>query len=202
MSLLFETIRLQDGEFSNLQYHAARLNRSRKALFGTDDHLRLETSLSVPENCKQGVFRCRVSYGLAIGEIQFEPYQKRHIESLRLVEDDSISYDFKFSDRTRLNQLFGERKGCDEILIIKHGLLTDTSFSNILFSDGRNWVTPASPLLRGTMREYLLKKGIIKESDITVNDLKKYTTARLINAMLPFGAGIDIPVENILYQDT
>jgi 4-amino-4-deoxychorismate lyase len=202
MSLLFETIRLQDGKFLNLQYHAARLNKSRKTLFNSDNQLKLETFLKVPGHCRKGVFRCRVNYGLVIGEIQFEPYQKRNIESLRLVEDDSISYDFKFSDRTRLIQLLGKRNGCDEILIIKHGLLTDTSFTNILFSDGFKWVTSASPLLRGTMREYLLKEGKISEADITVNDLKKYTSARLINAMLPFEEGIDIPVENILSLDT
>lgn len=36
-----------------------------------------------------------------------------------------------------------------------------------------NWLTPKHPLLLGTKRAYLLDKGIIKEADITVDDLMK-----------------------------
>jgi len=88
---------------------------------------------------------------------------------------------------------------CDEILIIKQNLITDTSFSNITFFDGTRWITPSSPLLAGTMRSFLIQKQVIVEKEIRVTDLKDFEKARLINAMLPFESGSDIPVENIKY---
>jgi 4-amino-4-deoxychorismate lyase len=92
------------------------------------------------------------------------------------------------------------RGDCDDILIVKDGYITDTSFSNIVFFDGEKWVTPARPLLRGTMRESLLKRNLIGEENITVDDLNKIKEARLINAMLPLETGTAIQVENIRFQ--
>ncbi len=197
MSLLFETIRLQEGVFTNLEYHNFRLNNSRKDLFAAHEPIKLEQVLQVPKGCETGIFKCRVIYGSAIESIQFELYQKKQVESLKLVEDNSITYDYKFSDRTPLLELFSLRAGCDEILIVKNGFITDTSFSNIIFSDGKNWVTPATPLLRGTIRESLLKSNIIKAAKISAAGIRNFESARLINAMLPFGSGNDIPVRNI-----
>jgi 4-amino-4-deoxychorismate lyase len=84
--------------------------------------------------------------------------RKGVIESLKLVEDNTISYRHKYSDRSHLLELMNMRGDCDDILIVKDGYITDTSFSNIVFFDGDKWVTPARPLLRGTMRESLLTK--------------------------------------------
>lgn len=50
-----------------------------------------------------------------------------------------------------------------------------------------NWLTPKHPLLLGTKRAYLLDKDIIKEADITVDDLMKAKKIRLFNAMIEFG---------------
>jgi Zn-finger domain-containing protein len=47
------------------------------------------------------------------------------------------------------------------------------------------------------MRESLLKTNYIEETDILVNDLKKFTIARLVNAMLPFRTATDIKLQNI-----
>jgi 4-amino-4-deoxychorismate lyase len=143
------------------------------------------------------MYKCKVSYSSSINEIEIIPYQKRIIKSLRLVKDNTISYDHKYSDRSHLLELLAKRGDCDDILIVKNGYITDTSFSNIVFFDGDKWVTPARPLLRGTMRESLLKTNYIEETDILVNDLKKFTIARLVNAMLPFRTATDIKLQNI-----
>ena len=197
MSLLFETIRLEDGAFMNLEFHNRRLNNSREFHFSTKDQLYLENLLIAPSNCRTGMYKCKVSYSSSINEIEIIPYQKRIIKSLRLVKDNTISYDHKYSDRSHLLELLAKRGDCDDILIVKNGYITDTSFSNIVFFDGDKWVTPARPLLRGTMRESLLKTNYIEETDILVNDLKKFTVARLINAMLPFRTATGIKLQNI-----
>ncbi len=76
-----------------------------------------------------------------------------------------------------------QKENCDDILIVKNGIITDTSFSNIAFFDGKQWKTPKSPLLKGTCRERLLCEQKIFEKDINLNDLSNYKCYKLINAM-------------------
>lgn len=86
-----------------------------------------------------------------------------------------------------------QKQSCDDILIVKNGFVTDSSISNIIFFDGYKWVTPDTPLLKGTMRQFLLEAAEIKEETITVQNLTTFTSFRLINAMLGFdGPEIDV----------
>jgi len=113
------------------------------------------------------------------------------VHSLRLVRDDNIDYRFKYADRRRLQVLFARRGDCDDVLIVKRGLLTDTSYCNIAVYDGLQWWTPDAPLLPGTARQRLLDKGLIREKRIRVEDLPLFKRIRLINAMLPWeGKGL------------
>ncbi len=200
MSLLFETIRLQDGVLQNLEYHNFRLNHSRKSLFDITESIDLEKLIQIPSNCKQGLFKCKVMYGnKEVKKIEFKPYMPRVIKSLRLIEDNKISYSYKYTNRGSINRLLTKRERYDDILIIKEGFVTDTSFSNILFFDGDKWLTPSTPLLRGTMRSFLLENKFISETEIKVADLKQFQKARLINAMNPFESKRDIKIEKIGY---
>ena len=80
-----------------------------------------------------------------------------------------------------------------DILIVKKGLITDTSYSNIILYDGKEWVTPESYLLNGVKRQYLLNGCMIKEIKVRPADLKNYQRVSLINAMLePHDIEIDI----------
>jgi len=199
MSLLFETIRVTDGVLQNLEYHNYRLNESRKALFDAPDLIYLEQCIHVPAIYTKGLFKCRVKYSMQIEDISFEAYSTRLVRSLKLVEDNSISYSYKFSNRDHLSELLLKKGNCDDILIIKNGFITDTSYSNIVFFDGYRWYTPLSPLLPGTMRRHLLVNKLISEAEIKVTDLNNYHQARLINAMLPFYAKMDIEINAIGY---
>lgn len=111
----------------------------------------------------------------------------RTISSLQVVCDDTISYSYKSCDRSQLNALAAKKGDCDEIIIVKNNLITDTSFTNLAIFDGNNWLTPKHPLLHGTQRALLLDNGLIKEADITVDDLIKAKRIRLFNAMIDFG---------------
>ncbi len=199
MSLLFETIRLLDGILQNIEYHNLRLNRSRKLLYKSTDEIDLEQLIQIPSTLKTGLYKCRVVYSKEVKSIDFEPYLPRTIKSLRLIEDNKISYDYKYTNRGSLNQLLTKRERFDEIVIVKNGFITDTSYSNILFFDGKQWITPSTPLLPGTMRSFLLENKLITEADIKVVDLKQFQKVRLINAMNPFESGKDIKIEKIGY---
>lgn len=197
MSLLFETIRIKEGELQHITYHNSRFGDSQRALYQVADPIKLENAIRVPPEFSKGISRCKVVYGKQVEEVTFSIYIPRAIRSLKLVSCNTIDYRYKYTDRQLLNALLQQRNGCDEILIVKDGFITDTSFSNIVFRNGDNWVTPANPLLCGTMRAHLLNERIIKEEVIRVCDLEKFSAARLINAMLPLDSGQEIPVKRI-----
>ncbi len=196
MCQLFETIKIEDGVICNQQLHDERFNRSRHDLFGLTDNVRLSDHISIPPEVSKGIVKCRVIYGPDIISVNFSPYIPADIKTLKIVDGGSIRYDYKFLDRSRLNALI-DKSISDDVLIVKDGFLTEISFANIVFTDGSVWVTPENPLLRGTMRELLLRTGVISSERITPDNLTSFTHFRLINAMLGFNAPL-LPITNIL----
>lgn len=180
--LLLETIKIKDGEVFNLPYHQKRCNKSRRALFGTEDVLDL-SSIIIPPS--QGLYRCRITYSTSVQSIEYIPYLPKKIQSLRIVPS-SLDYGYKYADREALDKLLTENSDVDEIIIEKKGLLTDTTISNIAFFDGETWFTPKMPLLYGTMRARLVDEGFLQTKDITKKSLTEYSHVALINAMLGF----------------
>jgi 4-amino-4-deoxychorismate lyase len=138
-----------------------------------------------------------VVYGKEIIEISYKRYDKRPIRSLRLVSNDSLDYHVKYFDRAGLEALFAMRGDCDEIIIVKDGLITDTSISNLIFYNGVKWYTPAYPLLKGTCRDRLIFEGKIIPVDIRPEDLQKYQGCKLINAMREMEEEEMIPIGRI-----
>jgi len=177
VSKLLETIKCLDGEVYHLPYHQERVTRSRKTL-GFETSLTLE--ITPP---KKGFFRCRVMYEEKVEKIEFLPYTIKEIKSFKLVYS-NLEYGLKYEDRTALNNLLDEN--VDEIIIINNGLVTDTSIANICFYDGEAWLTPKTPLLKGTTRQRLLDENKIKEADIHVDEIKNYKKLALMNAMVDF----------------
>jgi 4-amino-4-deoxychorismate lyase len=198
MSLLIESIKLLDGTFYNLSHHEQRMNRSLKSLCGVHDHVDLEVLLSKVDTPAQGLFKCRIVYDDTSREIEFHPYQYKKIQSLRVVEHDRIHYEFKYTDRKLINRLYELRKNCDDILIVRRGFVTDSSYSNIVFRKNNHWVTPWSALLKGTQRQKLIEHNIIQEDDIRVEDIQTFQSFKLINAMFEFD-GDEIDVSNIVF---
>lgn len=198
MSLLFETIKLEKGTPCNLRYHQQRMDESRRALLGINDPVDIASALIVPARARQGVYKCRMIYGKEITEMQYIPYLLKKIKTLRLVEASDIEYSYKYSNRECFDSLLDD-SGCDEILIVKNGFITDTSISNIIFFDGNRWITPAHPLLKGTKRQQLLDEGRIIAEELRPQDLKHFAKAMLINSMLDFNLKRMIPVNEIIF---
>ena len=185
-----ETIKAVDGEIYNLSYHQKRYEDVLNSL-GVLTYKNLDSFLNPPKN---GLYRCRLVYTQDSIKVSYHPYTKRSVKTLKLVYDDSIKYDKKYADRTKINTLFAQKEAADDILIIKNNLVSDTSIANIAFYDGKIWLTPKQPLLKGTTRARLLESSKIFEQDIAVKDLPKYTKVALLNAMIDFDI---IATENI-----
>lgn len=200
MSRLVESIKVLDGKLLNINQHNERMGRSLLDLFGKKSTVYLERIIDVPVSARKGVYKCRVVYDDKNTEIEFIPYIIREVRSLRIVSDNDISYSYKFTDRSDLNRLYGLRGECDDILIIKNGLVTDTSYANVILKDKNgSWFTPSSCLLKGTQRSQLLNNKSISEADISVDDLNKYSELRIINAMLGIDDSKSIPVSEFLW---
>ena len=200
MCQLLETIKVKDNRLQNLDYHNFRVNYSRRALFHARDKWDLSQLIAIPSLEPSTLYRCRFLYSIVIDHVEFLPYSPRLIQKLYLVRADDLDYAFKYADRTMLEKLRNNitQEANADILIVKDGFVTDTSFSNIAFFDGSAWVTSATPLLKGTKRAYYLQNGVIREESITAGDISKFKKARLINAMLDLETGTDIDVENII----
>ncbi len=177
-----------------LAYHNERMNRTRRLCLGASEPLDLVRFIS-PEAYIERT-KCRVVYDTEIREVTYSPYHLRPVATLKLVCSDEADYRYKSTDRTVLNELFACRAEADDVLVVRQGLLTDTSICNVALWDGERWLTPVEPLLAGTHRAALLDEGVIEASSISVSDLSGFSRIRLFNALIGFGE-IDLPISCI-----
>lgn len=196
MCRFFESIQLIDGEFKRLELHQERIHKTMMDYFPGVKVIELKDVLLRTTFPASGIYKCRIVYDPEIRSIEFTPYSKRDIRSLRLVETDLDSVPYKKEDRTKLNIAFGKRGDCDEIILVKDGLITDTSFTNIAFFDGLNWFTPRIPLIYGVNRTQLVNEGFLIEKDITPDELVNFKRISLFNAMNEFGS-IELEISSI-----
>lgn len=182
MTLLLETIRINNGQIENIEYHQQRCDNSRKILFGNILPLDLASNIIAPP---KGLIRCRILYDTTIKTVEYVPYVPKDLKTFTIVKSD-VDYSHKFADRSILENLKTQYPQSDEIIIEKDGYLTDTTISNIAFLKDREWITPSNPLLSGTMRAKLLKEGFLKEKLIRKEELSSFQGFALINAMIGF----------------
>jgi 4-amino-4-deoxychorismate lyase len=173
------------------------MNEARKVLFGNSTSIDIAGQLTDIENFdSEGILKCRILYSDIIHSIEFQPYTPRVIRALTLIEDNTIDYTYKYADRSMFDRLPPHAPDTD-LLIVKNGFITDTTFSNIVFYDGTQWVTPSTYLLNGTQRQRLLREGRIVSREIRVGDLSCFISAKPINAMLDFDATPEIEIASI-----
>jgi 4-amino-4-deoxychorismate lyase len=184
---LLETIYLKDGQLQNIDYHNQRFNEARKVIFDNQETVDLRDLINIPEENKTGDFRCRVIYENEIESVNFIKYVQKEIKKIRMVDIGDWEYDYKYADRSFLNNLLENNTDVDEVIMVKNGFITDCTIANLAFYDGKNWFTPNTPLLKGTKRSQLLDKQMVTEKEITLSDLKNYEGVCLINCFRNLG---------------
>ena len=195
MYRFIETICINDGVIENISAHDERMNNTIRMHYGSSvTPVSLENFITA-EGCK-GRVHCRVEYTLVVEKVEYFPYSIREVKSLQLVDDDSAEYSFKYADRSVLDRNFVLRGDADDVVIVRSGMLTDTSIANIaLYKEGK-WYTPKYPLLKGIRRAKLIAEGFIEEDIIMANCLQEYEKIRLFNAMIGFGE-VEIDINNV-----
>ena len=199
MSLLFETIKCENRQLHNLDYHNSRVRRSLKNLCGLVGDFDFANTIKIPYWVGEGLYRCRVSYAGTIEKIEFFAYEFKHPKSIQVLENKTINYEYKFEDRTLFNEMIQKSKPADEVIITQNGLITDATYANIALFDGTKWFTPHTYLLAGTKRACLLDNQLLIETEIGVSDLQLFKKIAFINAMRGLDLNYDFDVkENII----
>jgi len=182
----FETIKCDDNEVYNIQYHEKRIANT----IGKNINL---LEYIYPPNNK--LLKCKVIYSQdEIIDVSFNIYNKRNLKTFKIVRDDTIDYKYKYENRDILNSLYNKKDQANEIIILKNNFITDTTIANIAILLENQWYTPKSPLLLGTTRQRYLDNGILKEKDITIDTLKKAKKVALLNAMIDFDIIEDLTI--------
>ncbi len=193
-----ETVKVVDGVFVHPELNLQRMMNTMDRAFHTSVPDSFFEDLAIPVDMRCGVVKCRILYGASVDEIGFQPYACRKVSSLKLVDGGNVDYSQKYADRSALLKLTAQKGECDDILIVQNGLITDTSYSNVVLSNHGKYYTPKSYLLNGTCRRRLIAEGKVIPADISVSDLDSYDNLYLINAMISIEDKVTVSVSNIV----
>ena len=160
-----------------------------QSLLSATPWLEVESYLTKQALLPSTTYRLTLEYDLTkIRAIRLIPYQRRSISKLRLVQlPEDFDYSYKYADRCFFDRVKATLPDDEEPIFVRQdGTITDTSFTNVLMETEDGYFTPARPLLRGTQRESLLRRGLIAEHDhLTLTHLMHARSLLLINALLP-----------------
>ncbi len=194
---LFESIKIVNGKLQSIEWHERRIFLSCVKYFGEKPKFSLSNTINPPAEFYRGVVKLKLFYNNKCYITHFSKYTPRKITTLKIVISNNIEYSMKYTNRVPLLKLLNLKGKHDDILIVKNGFITDSSFANIVFYDGKRWLTPSTPLLKGTCRERLLRSGKILESPITIKDLSNFVSFKLINAFRDLNETEESDIENI-----
>jgi 4-amino-4-deoxychorismate lyase len=199
MSLYIESISIEsDRTCPLISYHQARIDRT----IGKNHDINLESIVQseIKELTESIQQKLRILYDqTGVKEAKVQPYQVKLIRNLRAV-DIAFDYDQKSADRDAINTVYARRGESDDILMVKDGLITDTSYGNVACYKDGIWYTPESPLLGGCRRQSLIDDGLVAPKKIRIEALDSYPYLMLFNGLIPFGRVI-IPTDRIVLSD-
>ncbi|MDA7710446.1 aminotransferase class IV [Flavobacteriaceae bacterium] len=194
---LFESLCVLDGQILHPHWHEERYHAAFQHYYGTPPKKGLLEGIIIPNPWRTGMVKLRISYNEYQRELLWSAYVISEIKSLQAVSHDVLEYGLKFNDRKQLNALYEKRGGCDDILILKSGWITDTSYGNLAFLKEGLWYTPEQPLLPGTCRARLIAEEKLIPTPIYHSDLKQFSAFKVINAMRDLEAVGAAAIENI-----
>ena len=197
MYQFIESIKIENGQAFLLNLHQQRIYQT-FANFHRECIINLHTLLSSLQLPQKGLYKWRIVYNLnGDFEHQFIPYSFTEIKDFELVENNEINYSFKYLDRTHLDTM-KKQSLTQEIIIVKKGFISDTTFSNLIFLKDDIWHTPKTFLLNGVQRLNLIHLVIIQETEINLENLKEFSHFQIINAMNGFNSSFIYPINKII----
>ncbi|MFZ2951314.1 MAG: aminodeoxychorismate synthase component I [Desulfuromonadaceae bacterium] len=189
---LIESLRLENGAYTRLARHVARLKASAEYFGFLCDREKVRHALSAHAAQTPGLCKVRLLLaadgGIEVSsEALLECTAALRVSVSRTSVDsgDHMRY-HKTTCRELLDSARSSRPDCDEVLLSnEHGQLTEGSYHSVVVNlDGR-LVTPplACGLLPGVLRGELLDNGEISEQILYPDDLERADEVWLINSV-------------------
>ena len=196
--MFLETIRIQDGHAHHMADHIDRMRRTALHFGFTAPPLPADLDALVPHTLRTGTVRCRIIYDHTLRELTFTPYRRRRLERLIAVDAGAMDYAYKYADRSPLERPNIPLSEADELLFIRGGYVTDTSYTNLILRRGDELLTPDTFLLDGTCRRRLLRTAQVRTAQVRLSDLSAYDELLLVNAMMPLGEALRLPASSVV----
>ncbi|MBI1394971.1 MAG: aminodeoxychorismate synthase component I [Betaproteobacteria bacterium] len=189
---LLETLRLQDGNWWLLDRHLARLQRCAVHFaYPWSPEAARRTLDGVAAAHASGLYRVRLlldrrgSFRTEATAMTPTPAPVRLGWARGPMPPPDEFVQFKTTRRERYAP-FAPEPGCfDTVLRTHDGLLTETTFGNLVLRVDGEWLTPsvASGLLPGVYREELIAEGRIRETELRVEAMAHADAAAFINSV-------------------
>jgi para-aminobenzoate synthetase/4-amino-4-deoxychorismate lyase len=189
---LIESLRLEQGSYTLLDRHVARLTASAKYFEFQYDEDSIRQTLALHAAQTTGLCKVRLlltadggidlSSGLLLenNDMVFAA-----IGTIAVDSRDPMRY-HKTTRRELLEAARARHPDYDEVLLVnEHGQLTEGSYHNLVVKLAGKLVTPplSTGLLPGVLREELLEQGIISERILYPDDLKRAEEIWLVNSV-------------------
>ncbi len=181
----FETFKLLNGQLCHVTFHLERIRKTQNAFFRTAG-FEITEIYDALKDYPEGLFKVRVDYNSSITGIRADLYEIQPHRKLGFLDAGNFDYSFKFAHRDFFRESFSHYPDCDDILFLKEGCITDTTYCNVALFDGREWITPSTYLLPGTKRAALIHSGALREARVTLQNLMDFKAIAFINAMRDF----------------
>ncbi len=188
MCQFIESIRVENGEVMALPFHQKRVNATFQHFFPKSKTISLQKIIEQEQIPQDSLYKLRIVYSSKLKSIEFQNYTIPLFRKIQLIEIPSdFDYNFKSTKRELFDQVSKQIEHDTLVILIKNGLITDSTFSNLVFEKSGELYTPSKPLLAGTMLQQLLKEKRIKSIPIQLADFESFEVIYPINAMNPLG---------------
>lgn len=189
---MIESLRLENGVYSHLGRHMARMTASAEYFGFICDQEKIRHALTTHAAQTPGL--CKVRLLLAADgsiEVSSETLAENSgalrvaVSAIKIDSNDSMRY-HKTTRRELLDRARSSRPDCDEVLLLnEHGQLTEASYHTLVVKLAGKFVTPplACGLLPGVLREELLERGEISEQILYPDNLERAEELWLVNSV-------------------
>lgn len=189
MTRLIESIRIYNGSAELLVRHQQRVESAYLHIFDSKSPLALDKIIARNPPPISGLYKLRVEYDEKTFEMEYIPYSTPQFHSYRLaIIPSDFDYRFKYADRALFDLITGETEPGILPILIKDELITDSTFTNLIFRKGDSLFTPITPLLKGVQISRLIDNGSVKPIIITQSDITLFDEIIPVNAMNPPGS--------------
>ena len=179
-----ESIRYENGQAYNLQLHQQRVDATFDHYYKDSAPISLADIIAAHPHAEEGLYKLRILYNRELLEIEYQPYHHPQFTEYALIDiPDDYSYRFKSTDRQLFNHIGQQYPPHVLPLLVQQGRITDSTYTNLIFTQQGRWYSPNTPLLMGTMLQSLINEGRVQLTEIRAEDINQYDSIIPINAI-------------------